>query len=279
MPPTIVHDERGPSNRRFVLGLDDGASVEAVLYRDETVCLSSQVGCAVRCPFCASGAHGLARSLTTDEIVGQLEAVEALLSAEGRPAPRGVTLSGIGEPLHAWDAAQGALAHAAARGLRATVTTSGGPTTRLATLLADLPHQGVTVSIHAGTEPTRARLVPHGPDLAALFATLSAVLPTLSRKRRKRVALAYLLLEGQNDADEEVDAFVARAAPLGVFVHLYAHNPVPESAVRGPVRARYDAVHARMVDAGLIVRRSAAARREPNGGCGTLVALRRSAGG
>src|SRR4051812_26821920 len=98
----------------------DGALVEAVLYRDDTLCVSSQVGCAVRCPFCASGANGLGRSLRVEEIVAQVEEVEALLRAEARPLFRGVTLSGIGEPLHAHEATTAFLRYARKRDLRVT---------------------------------------------------------------------------------------------------------------------------------------------------------------
>jgi len=270
----IVRDERGRSNRRFAVQLADGALVEAVLYRDDTLCVSCQVGCAVRCPFCASGANGLGRSLTVEEILGQLDAVQALLAEEHAPALHGVTLSGIGEPLHAHEAARAFVAAAGRRGLRVTLTTSGGPIARLRTWLLEEPHQGLTLSVHAGTEAVRARMVPKGPDLASLFGMLEELVPRLSRKRRKRTALAYLLLAGENDADAEVDAFVKRAKDLGLFVHLYAYNPVASSDCRAVDRARYEAVHARMVAAGLTVRMSAQARIEANGGCGTLVAIR-----
>ncbi len=193
-------------------------------------------------------------------------------------ALRGVTVSGVGEPLHNHHAVSTFVERCRARGLRVTLTTSGGPLPRLREWLRERPHDGLTLSVHAGTEPTRARLVPKGPDLASLFALLSEVVPSLSRARRKKTALAYLLLEGANDGDPEVDAFAARAAPLGLPIHLYAHNPVPTSDARGVDRARYEAVYARLRAAGLTVRMSSQARVEPNGGCGTLVALRSGSG-
>jgi len=270
----IVRDERGRFNRRFAVRLHDGALVESVLYRDATLCVSCQVGCAVRCPFCASGQNGLGRSLGVEEILGQVAVVDAQLSQEGLPPISGVTLSGVGEPLHAHEATRAFVAEAKKRAWRVTLTTSGGPVSRLRGWLVDEPHQGITLSVHAGTEPVRARMVPHGPDLAALFGTLDELVPRLSRKRRKRTALAYLLIAGENDADAEVDAFIERARGLGLFVHLYAYNPVSSSDCRGVDRARYEAVYARMTAAGLTVRMSAQARIEANGGCGTLVALR-----
>ncbi len=260
----IVGEEVGEWNRRFVLRLADGALIESVLYRGDTLCVSSQVGCAVRCPFCASGANGLGRSLRLEEMIAQVEAVDAV---------RGVTLSGIGEPLHNAEVCAQFFDWARARGLRVTLTTSGGPLPRLREWMAR-PHHGLTISIHAGTEDTRARAVPHGPDLGSLFAVLAEELPRLTRTRRKRTALAYLLVAGLNDSDHELDAFVARALPLGLFVHLYGYNEVETNALRAVPRARYEAIYARMAAAGLTVRMSARARLEANGGCGTLVALR-----
>ncbi|MET0286801.1 MAG: hypothetical protein ABW352_20130, partial [Polyangiales bacterium] len=127
---------------------------------------------------------------------------------------------------------------------------------------------------HAGTEATRARTVPKGPALGELFTTLAGELPAMTRKRRKKLALAYLVLADMNDGDDEVDAFIARVAPLKLAVHLYAYNPVPTSAQRPITRERYEAIYTRMRDAGITVRMSSQARIEANGGCGTLVARR-----
>lgn len=262
-------------NERLVLRLEDGAEIEVVVYRGTSVCLSTQVGCGVRCPFCASGASGLARSLTASEMIDALELVEA----EGHPIER-VTLSGSGEPLHAHEACLEMVERCRARGTPASITTSGGPLARLGTWLAPLPdgpsHNGITISVHAGTEAVRAQLVPHGPPLGGLFDVIAAQLPSLSKKRRKKIALAYLVIAGVNDMDDELDAFAARARPLELFVHLYAHNPVPTSPLVGVGRARYEAIYERLTARGLRVRMSSQARLEPNGGCGTLVALRRS---
>jgi len=262
--------DQGPVNARYLVHLDDGAQVEAVRYRGDTLCLSSQVGCAVACPFCASGANGLQRPLTEAELHYQVEAVEAA----GTEPLRRLTLSGVGEPLHAHAATRPFLDWARARGLGTSLTTSGGPLPRLREWL-HAPHNGLTLSCHAGTEATRARLVPKGPPLGELFATLGEELPRMTNKRRKKTALAYLVLAGANDADAEVDAFLERAVPLGLRVHLYGYNPVPTSTHRGPAPERFDAIEDRMREAGARVVRSSKARRRPNGGCGTLVALRR----
>jgi 23S rRNA (adenine2503-C2)-methyltransferase len=256
-------------NRRFRVDLDDGTRVEAVHYRGDSLCVSSQVGCAVVCPFCASGANGLTRPLHVDELWGQVEQVRA----RGLDV-RHVTVSGVGEPLHNHEHVRTFVERCRAAQLKPSLTTSGGPLTRLREWL-HAPHNGLTISVHAGREETRARLVPKAPPLAPLFALLAEELPQLTRKRRKKLALAYLLIAGDNDSDDELDAFIARAAPLGVTTHLYAYNEVPTSDHRAVTRSRYEQAYERLRSAGLIVRMSSRARTEANGGCGTLIALTR----
>ncbi len=266
---TVALEHAGSSrfNERWLVRLRDGAQVECVLYRGDTLCVSSQVGCAVRCPFCASGARGLSRGLEVEEMIGQVEAVRALGHSLAR-----VTVSGVGEPLHNHTAVRAFMDACVARGIGPSLTTSGGPLPRLREWL-HAPHNGLTISVHAGTEDARARLVPKAPSLEALFGVLGEELPRMTRRRRRKTALAYLLIGGENDTDGEVDAFIAHARPLGFKVHLYAYNEVPTSGYARLAGDRYAAIYARMVEAGLHVRMSSQARIERNGGCGTLVAL------
>jgi len=267
----IVRSVEGKQNRRHVVRLDDDQHIECVVYRRDTLCVSTQVGCAVGCPFCASGANGLSRNLVLEELIAQVRA-----ATDAGAELKRVTLSGIGEPLHNPHTLE-FMRWCRADGLLPSVTTSGGPTRRLPELLAS-HHNGVTVSVHAGTEQVRARLVPKGPSLAELFSTLERTLPTISNNRRKKIALSYLVIEGQNDTDAELDAFLERAVPLGQSLHLFAYNSVPTSDMRPVPRPRYEAIYARAAATGLRVHMSSTARIEDNGGCGTLVALRTSQG-
>lgn len=266
-----ILEEHVEANRRYVIGLADGSRVEAVLYRGDSLCVSSQVGCAVGCPFCASGARGFGRNLALDEIEGQVAAVRARL---GEGAVRRVTVSGVGEPLHNHAVSSAFVRAGHARGLPVSITTSGGPLERLREWLRELPHNGISLSIHAGSEAVRSQTVPRGPALEPLFELLAATLPTISSHRRRKLALGYLLLRGLNDEPAEIDAFLARAVPLGLKIHLYRFNPVPTSSQAPTDEAQYQTTFERMLAAGLDVRRSSQARIEPNGGCGTLVARR-----
>ena len=266
--PAVRLTEAGHSafNQRFIAEVADGARVECVLYRGDTLCISSQVGCAVGCPFCASGSRGLARPLGYAELTGQIEAVQQL----GHTLAR-VTVSGVGEPLHNHSAVWSLLEHCQRARIGLSLTTSGGPPARLAQWL-HAPHNGLTLSVHAGSEPVRARMVPRGPSLHDMFELLAGELPRMTRRRRKKTALAYLLCADQNDSAEELAAFAARALPLGLRVHLYAYNEVASSEFRRTARTRYEAAYQQLTAAGLRVHMSSQARLEDNGGCGTLVA-------
>lgn len=273
-PVVVLEDEQASvSNLRYGVRLRDDARVECVLYRGDTLCVSTQVGCAVRCPFCASGAQGFGRNLEPAELVGQLDAIVAL----GHRVER-VTLSGVGEPLHNWEAALELIRVCRQRQIAPSLTTSGGPLARLEQALV-APHNGLTISVHAGSETVRAKLVPHAPSLRDLYRVLAREVPRLSQSRRRKTALAYLVLAGENDGDAELDAFIARALPLRIPVHLYAYNPVATGAHARVDARSYQAIYDRMRDAGLVTRMSSKARIEANGGCGTLLALRSTRSG
>jgi 23S rRNA (adenine2503-C2)-methyltransferase len=200
------------------------------------------------------------------ELQGQVEAVSALGHALRR-----VTVSGVGEPLHNHAAVEAFLEYCRARRLWMSLTTSGGPTARLATWL-HAPHNGLTLSIHAGSEAMRARMVPKGPTLQALFELLESEVPHMTKRRKKKTALAYLVCGGLNDVPEELAAFAERACPLGLPVHLYAYNEVANSPFRRVTRADFEACYQQLTAAGLRVRMSSQARLEENGGCGRLLA-------
>ena len=265
---SLLDEQVCETNTKWRVQLEDGSAVEAVLYRQDSLCISSQVGCAVGCPFCASGAHGFGRQLSAEELIAQVQAVRA----RGRTVAR-VTVSGVGEPLHNHDSVRQCLAWCRGEGLGMSLTTSGGPLERLRAWLK-LPHRGLTLSVHAGTEEARARMVPRGPKLGPLFETLGEELGSLSGARKRKIALAYLIIEGVNDTDAEMDAFIDRVRPLGLKIHVYSHNAVPTSKLHGVSEERYRALAGRVRAAGMNVRMSSLARTQPNGGCGTLVALR-----
>ncbi|TYO99161.1 23S rRNA (adenine2503-C2)-methyltransferase [Geothermobacter ehrlichii] len=253
-------------NQRFAVALADGLRVEAVWYASGTLCISSQAGCALGCPFCASGRGGLRRNLTLAELEQQVEQARNL-----GLAPRRLTLSGIGEPLHNLATVRRFIETCRARQLPVSLTTTGTPLAKLREALR-LPHNGLMLSLHAGSTATHRRLVPRGPDYDALWELLDRELPRLSRRNRRRIGINYLLLAGENDSAEELDRLARRLAPHPeLTLHLLVCNPVPDSPFRSPPQESIDAIHTRLRAAGIQVRRANRWRRQQEGGCGTLV--------
>lgn len=252
-------------NRILAVRLRDGFTVEAVYYGTGTLCISSQVGCAMGCPFCASGSRGLVRNLAVAELWNQ---VAQARREELEPAR--VTVSGIGEPLHNRGAVRTFLLEARTAGIPVSLTTTGQPLGGLAEFLG-LPHRGLVVSLHGGTAAVHRRLIPRGPDFEGLWKVLEAAWPRLGRRGRRRVGINYLLAPGLNDDPAELDALAARLRPFPeVTVHLLVPNPVPESPLVRPTDAALSAAWERLRARGISVRRANRWRRRARGGCGTL---------
>ena len=209
---------------KYLWDLGDGEAVESVLIPEgkrRTLCISSQVGCALGCVFCATGRMGFRRNLSLVEIAGQVREV-MLLDAALKPT--NVVFMGMGEPLLNWDAVEGALTtlnHPAGFGIGArhiTVSTVG----ILPSLakLAQRPEQfRLALSLHAPTPALRHELMPIEKKY-----TLPAVIAALARFRR-RVTLEYVLIGGKNDAVEQADQLAQLARPLGALVNLLPLHP------------------------------------------------------
>ncbi|BCR04581.1 radical SAM protein [Desulfuromonas versatilis] len=258
-------------NDKFPVRLADGHEVESVYYGSGTLCISSQAGCAVGCPFCASGKSGLLRNLSVEEM--QLQVDEA-----GRRGhrPRRITLSGIGEPLHNPAAVARFITLSATEGLPVSLTTTGHPLARLEEFL-HLPHNGLMLSLHAGSSALHRRLVPHGADFEELWAVLERHWPLLSRRRRRKLGVNFLLLAGVNDGSAELQTLAERLRTFPeLTLHLLTCNPVPASPFASPPDEAVAEIHARLAGQGINVRRPNPWRVRLEGGCGTLL-LRRGA--
>jgi 23S rRNA (adenine2503-C2)-methyltransferase len=271
----VTHERRAEDGtRKLLVTMNDGASVETVLIPEVTrgqsplpspvepdadaaalddddepaapdnepqkkrvtQCISTQVGCAMGCVFCASGVAGLKRNMRADEIVSQILVGRRHLDAD--EALRGVVLMGMGEPLHNYDATARALrllTHRDGIGLssrRVTVSTSG-LIPEIARLGADFRGQiGLAISLHAPTDEARSRLMPINRKypLAALMAALRAYpLP-----HRRRITIEYTLVVGQNDATEDARLLAKLLVGLPVKVNLIPMNPIDGSALGPP---------------------------------------------
>lgn len=252
------------SHIRYPVPLADGLIIESVYYGSGTLCLSSQAGCALSCPFCASGRRGLCRQLTTAELELQLE----LLRQYG-VTPQRLTISGIGEPLHNWNSVRSFMVDVQKRGLGVSLTTTGAALHYLEESIS-LANNGVMISLHAACSRTHAQLIPNGPKFERILATLEEIYPRLSRRKRRKIGINYLLFHGINDNDEDLLALQAMMQRWPDFtLHLLSYNPVAEAPFHSDLRI-LERWHDHLRKDGLSVRRPNRWRNNSDGGCGTL---------
>jgi len=232
---------------KLLLELSDGERIECVLLRDDTthrtICLSTQVGCAMGCVFCASGLDGVTRNLTTGEIVEQMLQLKRLLPAEERLSH--VVVMGMGEPLLNLDRLLAALATAAspdALGIsarRITISTVGLPKAMRRLAQQDCPYH-LAVSLHAADDELRNRLVPS--NRKAGVASILAAADDYFEATGRRVTFEYVLLADVNDHPEHAQRLVALLKGRPALVNVIPYNHVsglPYRAPRAAASARF----------------------------------------
>lgn len=228
---------------RYLLGLEDGLAVEAVYMPEKgrtTLCISSQVGCAVDCRFCFTGLMGIKRNLTAGEIVGH---VLAILCDQhlGQQARANVVFMGMGEPLLNYGAVVKAvktLADPDGVGIslrRITVSTSG-----IAPRILDLAREPVrpqlAVSLNASHDEQRTALMPLNGKYP--LRELLRACREYPLRPRERLTFEYVLLDGINDSDSDALRVVDLLRGIRSKVNLIPYNPGPELPYRPSPLAR-----------------------------------------
>jgi 23S rRNA (adenine2503-C2)-methyltransferase len=236
------HRRGADGTEKLLLELSDAQQIECVLLRDDrrhaTACISSQVGCGMRCSFCASGLDGVVRNLTRGEIVEQMLQLQQLLGPAERLSH--VVVMGMGEPLANLDALLAALASAtapAALGIsarRVTLSTVGLPAAMRRLTEMDCQYH-LAVSLHAADDALRSRLVPANRNVG-IAAILAAADEYFSRTGR-RVTFEYVLLAGVNDRPEDARRLAGLLRGRPSLVNLISYNPVPGLPFRRPTPA------------------------------------------
>jgi 23S rRNA (adenine2503-C2)-methyltransferase len=259
---------------KYLLDLPGGSRVEAVAIPDRkrwTLCLSSQVGCALGCTFCMTARMGLERQLAPGEIVGQMEVLAAELGLE--PRSTRIVLMGMGEPLHNYDAVLQAvriLCDPEGAGLsprRITLSTVGlAP--EILRLAEEANPPRLAISLNATTDELRKELMPVARRYS--LAELMEAAARFAAGHRDRVTFEYVLLGGVNDADTDARRLVRLVHGVRAKVNLIPFNPTPPLPYRRPPAERVlgfrDLLLARGVPAS--VRRSRG--RDVGGACGQL---------
>jgi 23S rRNA (adenine2503-C2)-methyltransferase len=240
--------------RKLRLRTADGAALESVLIPNEergyTQCVSSQVGCALTCRFCATASLGFLRNLATWEIVDQVYQAQDLLQREadesGAPYPGRITnlvFMGMGEPLHNYNQVKRAvelLTHpqgAALAGRRITISSSGLVPAIERFARDELATEvGLAISLNATTDEVRDRVMPINTrwNIAALLAAVRKV----PQQRRRFVTFEYVLLADVNDSDDDTRRLAALVGDMRCQINVIPFNPHEHAPFRRPSSAR-----------------------------------------
>jgi len=231
---------------------DEDTVVEGTASVRVTQCVSTQVGCAMGCVFCASGVAGLKRQLGADEIMAQVVVGRAQLDAAERLS--NVVFMGMGEPLHNYDATARALRllmhpeGAALSARRITVSTSG-LVPEIARLGTDFGGNiGLAVSLHAADDETRSRLMPINKKYP--LPVLMTALRDYPLRRRRRITIEYTLVAGRNDDLAQAAKLCKLLRGLAVKVNLIPMNPIASGALGPPSQERVLEFQRVLCDAG-----------------------------
>ena len=227
--------------RKWVLRLPDGNHIEAVFIPEDgrgTLCVSSQVGCALDCSFCSTGRQGFNRNLSTAEIISQVWLAAHLLEEEKKPGRKitNVVMMGMGEPLLNFDNVVRAvriMMDDFAYGLskrRVTVSTAG--VVPAMDRLGDTLDMRLAVSLHATNDELRDQLVPVNKKypLKELLAACRRFIE--KQNSRSRITFEYVLLDGVNDKPEHARELIKLLKGIPTLMNLIPFNPFEGSGYR-----------------------------------------------
>lgn len=218
-----------------------------------TQCVSSQVGCAMGCVFCASGIAGLKRHLSAAEIVSQVQLARTSLTDGARLS--GLVFMGMGEPLHNYDSLVRAivlLSHPEGVGMslrRMTVSTSG-LVPEIDRLARDFGGQvQLAVSVHAADSDTRSRLMPINKKYP--LPELISAIRRYPIPRRRRLTIEYTLVRDMNDSRAAAERLVKLLSGLRAKVNLIPMNSVADTTLCAPEDPAVDTFQRTLRDAGI----------------------------
>lgn len=270
----LVAMRKGKGAVKLLIQYSDGAKIEAVLlrYRDwSSACLSTQVGCAMGCTFCATGGMGLERNLTAEQMAEQLWHCNRYAQEHALPPVRNVVLMGIGEPLANYRNVVDFIALANDPELfnigqrRITLSTVGlvSQILELAKLRLAIT---LAVSLHAPNDKLRQQLMPISRKYP--LQDIVAACRKYTEATGRRVTYEYLLLAGVNDQDQHCHELARLLRGENCLVNLLSYNPVP-GAVYQP-SSRIAAFERQLARGGLNVTIRRSLGQQIEGACGQL---------
>lgn len=279
-PPQILMEQQSEDGTvKWLMGLPGGNAVETVFIPEPgrgTLCVSSQVGCALNCRFCSTATQGFNRNLSTGEIIGQVWQAARALGHErnGQRAITNVVMMGMGEPMLNLPALKPALAlmrHDWGFGLaarRVTVSTAGLVPGILE--LREAVDVALAVSLHAPVDELRTELVPLNKKYP-IAQLMDACRAYLVGKHKRSITFEYTLMDDVNDHPEHARALVKLLRTVPSKLNLIPFNPFPGTAYRCSKPERIEEFQRIVRDGGLIATVRKTRGEDIDAACGQLV--------
>jgi 23S rRNA (adenine2503-C2)-methyltransferase len=251
MPRVAYENEAADGTRKWLFELDDGNKIEAVYIPSPdrgTLCVSSQVGCALNCSFCSTGKQGFNRNLTLGEIIAQVWVARASCNVTN------VVMMGMGEPLLNYDnvvTAMDLMMDDQAYGLskyRVTLSTSG-VVPAMWNLLKD-SKAALAVSLHAATDDLRSQLVPINKKYP-LKKLMEVCRAFFVDEKKRSVTFEYVMLDGINDSLTHAKQLIRLLDNMPCKVNLIPFNPFPNTQYKTSSPEAVEAFQQRLIKAGV----------------------------
>lgn len=290
-PPTVKFKQFSEDGtRKWVFEVAGGSLVETVLipaedskeYGRKTLCISSQVGCALDCSFCSTGKQGFERDLTASEIIGQLwvanqSYMQNVPVTERENRVTNVVMMGMGEPLLNYEpvvASMSLMLDDNAFGLskrRVTLSTSG-IVPKMYDLAKDID-VALAISLHAPNDELRNELVPINKKypLAELIKAAKAYVYDENPRHKKHVTIEYVMLAGVNDSDEHAKQLIELLKDLPSKINLIPFNPFPHAPYQRSSNNRIHAFSNLLNQAGFVCTVRQTRGDDIDAACGQLV--------
>ena len=284
-PAISRREQSSDGTTKFLLRLDDGKQIETVCIPENpsgsvdvldadrvTFCVSTQVGCAMRCAFCLTGKMGIDRNLTAGEIAGQVRVlVRELNLADHR---FNIVLMGMGEPLHNYDATMRALRilgdeHGLSVSPRRVTLSTVGVLPALERLATEPFMPNLAISLHSTTESQRDLLVPINRKYG-----IEELLDTCRRfplKRRERITFEYVMLKDVNDTPEDARRLVRLLSGIKSKVNLLPLNEAAGIPFERPTDAAVNRFARILAERGVTVSVRKSRGRDIRAACGQLI--------
>lgn len=297
-PPKVIHRQYSEDGtRKWVFEVTGGSLVETVLIPADdskengrkTLCVSSQVGCALDCSFCSTGKQGFERDLTAAEILGQLWVANASYMTDDQDSLAGVdhslwdnqvtnvVMMGMGEPLLNYKPVVSSMElmlsdHAYGLSKRRVTLSTSGVAPKMYQLAQDID-VALAISLHAPNDELRNELVPINKKypLSELMAAARNYVFDVNPRHKKHVTIEYVMLDGVNDSNEHAEQLVALLGDLPSKVNLIPFNPFPHAGYEKSSNNRIHAFSNILSEAGFVCTIRQTRGDDIDAACGQLV--------